>query len=446
MASPVRFGTDGIRGRFGDEITVDLAYRLGRAVAEVFGPSGRPVFVGYDTRESSPALASAVLAGLSDGAARGVNLGAFTTPGVAVIARARGGVGVVVSASHNPYYDNGLKVLGPGGGKLDHETEEAVADALHRAPARVGEDVDAPAIDDTAEHEYVAHLRSHVSSDLSALRLVVDCANGAASHVAHELYESTGARVTVINDRPDGRNINLESGSTHVAGLAAAVVEAGADLGLAFDGDADRLVAVDERGAVRDGDDLMVLFALDMLEGGGLDGGMAVTTMSNLGLHRALAAREVDVVETDVGDRNVLLALEERAWRFGGEQSGHLIFRDRSPTGDGLLTGLLLCDLVARRGSLYDQAEAAWRRVPQALVNVARERYDDDAVRGLFSAVVAEHGVGLDDVRLVIRPSGTEPVVRVMVEALDADVVDTFVARLRAQHPVEPPKGEKTPE
>ncbi|HEV2427984.1 MAG TPA: phosphoglucosamine mutase, partial [Acidimicrobiales bacterium] len=203
------------------------------------------------------------------------------------------------------------------------------------------------------------------------------------------------------------------------------------DIGLAFDGDADRLVAVDAQGGVRDGDDLMVLFALDMIEGGGLGGGLAVTSMTNLGLHRALATREVDIVETDVGDRNVLLALEERDWRFGGEQSGHLIFRDRSPTGDGLLTALLLCDLVVRRGPLHVQAEAAWRRVPQALVNVARERYDDDAVRGLFSAVVDERGVGLDDVRLVIRPSGTEPVVRVMVEALDADVVDEFVARLR---------------
>jgi phosphoglucosamine mutase len=435
VATPVLFGTDGIRGRYGEAITTDLAYRLGRAVAAVFAPSpDAPVVVGYDTRESSPALASAVLAGLADGGAPGVDLGVFTTPGVAVIARARGGVGVVVSASHNPYYDNGLKVLGPGGGKLDHATEEAVAAAMDAAPAPGDRRIVEPALDADAESQYVAHLRAHVPTDLSSLRLVLDCANGAASHVAPGLFAATGAAVAVMNAAPDGRNINLECGSTHVAGLVQAVRASGADLGLAFDGDADRLVAVDERGGVRDGDDLMVLFALDLLEGGGLGGGLAVTSMTNLGLHRALAARDVAIVETDVGDRNVLLALEERDWRLGGEQSGHLIFRDRSPTGDGLLTSLLLCDLVVRRGPLHAQAEAAWRRVPQALVSVARDRYDDESVRGLFAAVVDERGVGLDDVRLVIRPSGTEPVVRVMVEALDADVVDEFVARLRDAH------------
>jgi phosphoglucosamine mutase len=427
----VRFGTDGIRGRFGDEITLDLAYRLGRAVAAVF-PA--PVFVGYDTRESSPPLAGAVLAGLADGGAAGVNLGYFTTPGVAVVARQRGGVGVVVSASHNPYYDNGLKVLGEGGGKLDHATEQAVEAELNRAAPPGRDRFEAPPVDATAEREYVAHLRELVPRDLSSLHLVIDCANGAASHVAHELFAATGARLTMIHDQPDGHNINESCGSTHIESLVAAVREHHADLGLAFDGDADRLVAVDATGEVRDGDDLMVLFALDLVDRTGLEGGLVVTTMSNLGLHRALSAREVVVVETDVGDRNVLLALEERAWTFGGEQSGHLIFRNLSPTGDGLLTGLLLCDLVVRRGALYDLAEAAWHRVPQALVNVARDRYDDAAVRALFRAVVAEYGVDEDEVRLLIRPSGTEPLVRVMVEALDERVVTEFTTRLRREH------------
>jgi phosphoglucosamine mutase len=431
MAMAVRFGTDGIRGRFGDEITLDLAYRLGRAVADVFP---LPVFVGYDTRESSPPLATAVLAGLADGGATGVNLGYFTTPGVAVIARQRGGVGVVVSASHNPYYDNGLKVLGPGGGKLDHTTERAVEAALNRAAAPEREPGDALAIDATAEGEYVAHLRAVVPDDLSSLHLVIDCANGAASHVAHELFAASGARLTMIHDHPDGHNINAASGSTHVESLVTAVRDHGADLGLAFDGDADRLVAVDATGVVRDGDDLMVLFVLDLLDRTGLEGGLVVTSMSNLGLHRALSAREVTVVETDVGDRNVLLALEERGWDFGGEQSGHLLFRNLSPTGDGLLTGLLLCELVVRRGALFDLAEAAWHRVPQALVNVARDRYDDAAVRALFDAVVTEYLVDADDVRLLIRPSGTEPLVRVMVEALDANVVAAFTSRLRRDH------------
>ncbi|MGC8509400.1 MAG: phosphoglucosamine mutase [Acidimicrobiales bacterium] len=428
MNVTVRFGTDGIRGRAEDEITVDLAYRLGRAVAQVFD---RPAFVGHDTRESSPPLAAAVLTGLADGGAIGVNLGVLPTPGVAVVARARGGVGVVVSASHNPYYDNGLKVLGPGGAKLDLATEAALADALARVAGPSSAWRDAPDVDPTAEALYVAHLRVLVPDDLSSLHLVVDCANGAASHVAHELFVATGARVTMLHDRPDGRNINEGCGSTNVRDLVAAVRASGADLGLAFDGDADRLVAVDAGGTVRDGDDLMVLFARDMATRGVLRGGVVVTTMSNLGLRRALGAAGVEVVETDVGDRHVLREIEERSWNFGGEQSGHLIFTDLAPTGDGLLTGLLLAELVTRRGPLEEQASDAWTRVPQTLVNVAREEYEDAAARRLFDEVRARFAVGPDDWRLVVRPSGTEPVVRVMIEALEAGLVEEFAAALR---------------
>jgi phosphoglucosamine mutase len=428
MAVPVRFGTDGIRGRVGDEITNDLAYRLGRAVASVFDAV---VFVGYDTRESSPELASAVLAGLVDGGATGVNLGCFTTPGVAVIAQQRGGVGIVVSASHNPYFDNGLKVLGVGGAKLDLATEEAVARALNAAPNAPVESFDEPEVDRFAERDYERHLRALVPGDLSSLRLVVDCANGAASHIAGELFAATGATVTMLHDRPDGRNINEGCGSTHVEDLVAAVLEHGADLGLAFDGDADRLIAVDGRGVVRDGDDLMVLFALDLTDHDRLGGGLAVTSMSNLGLHRALAGYGITTIETDVGDRNVLLALEERSWPFGGEKSGHLIFRDFAPTGDGLLTGLLVADLVVRRGPLFEQANAAWQRVPQELISVAREIYDDAAVRELYEELMASFEVATDDVRLIIRPSGTEPVIRVMVEALNEEFVKEFTTHLR---------------
>ncbi len=440
MSVAVRFGTDGIRGRAEGEITVDLAYRLGRAVAEVFD---RPAFVGHDTRESSPPLAAAVLAGLAAGGANGVNLGVLPTPGVAVVARERAGVGVVVSASHNPYYDNGLKVLGPGGAKLDLATEAALADALARVAAPVAAWPDSPAVDPTGELLYVEHLRALVPDDLSSLRLVVDCANGAASHVAHELFVATGASVTMLHDRPDGRNINAGCGSTDVRDLVAAVVASGADLGLAFDGDADRLVAVDALGTVRDGDDLMVLFARDMAAREVLRGGVVVTSMSNLGLRRALDATGVQVVETDVGDRHVLAEIEERSWNFGGEQSGHLIFADLAPTGDGLLTGLLLAELVTRRGPLDEQARDAWTRVPQALVNVAREEYEDAAVRRLFDEVRARFAVGPDDWRLVVRPSGTEPVVRVMVEALEAGLVEEFAAALRERFA--PPRGADSP-
>lgn len=429
MVMAVRFGTDGIRGRASDEITVDLAYRLGRAVASVFSV---PVYVGYDTRESSPALAAAVLTGLRDGGANGVNLGYFTTPGVAVIAQQRRGVGVVVSASHNPYYDNGLKVLGVGGAKLDHATEAAVESALNVAEGAPSSDFDVVAIDETAERHYVEHLRFLAPADLSSLFIVVDCANGAASHVAHELFASTGARLLTIHDQPDGRNINEGSGSTNVESLVEAVRASGADLGLALDGDADRLIAVDAEGTVRDGDDLMVLFALDRLARGTLGGGVVVTSMSNLGLYRALDNAGVEIEETDVGDRNVLLALEEKSWILGAEQSGHVIFRDLAPTGDGLLTGLLLAELIVRRGPLAELAGAAWRRVPQELFSVSVEHFSDDVVQELFNELLEFYAVARNDVRLLVRPSGTEPVVRIMIEALNAEFVEVFSERLKS--------------
>ena len=424
----VRFGTDGIRGRAYEEISLDLAYRLGRAVGTVFSV---PVYVGYDTRESSPVLALAVLAGLADAGAQGHNLGVFTTPGVAVIAQRRGGAGIVVSASHNPYHDNGLKVLGVGGAKLDFATEAAVEHQLNAAPGPGREHFDDVAVDVAAEHEYVEHLRSLVPGDLSSLHLVLDCANGAASHVAHELFEATGARVTTLHDSPNGININLRCGSTHPEDLRAAVVELGADLGLAFDGDADHLIAVDAAGALRNGDDLAVLFSLDRHSRGEL-GGLVVTVMSNLGVHRALGEQGVEIIETDVGDRNILAALEERSWNFGAEQSGHLIFRHLSPTGDGLLTGMLVADMVARGGPLADQCDAAWQRVPQDLINIAADDYDDFAVREMFEEECELMKVGDGEVRLLIRPSGTEPLVRVMVEALDESFVASFARRLRS--------------
>ncbi len=429
MSTPVYFGTDGIRGRADDEITDELAYRLGWAVAKVFAV---PVFVGYDTRESSPTLGAAVLTGLRDGGAHGVNLGYFTTPGVAVIAQQRGGVGVVVSASHNPYYDNGLKVLGLGGAKLDLDTEAAVERALAAAPCPTSGEFVAGPIDASAEHDYVRHLRRLAPADLSALSLVVDCANGAASRVAHELFASTGAIVHTIHDQPDGHNINAGAGSTHVASLVETVLASGADLGLALDGDADRLIAVDAEGTVRDGDDLMILFALDRLERGMLGGGVVVTSMSNFGLHRALGGANVEVEETSVGDRNVLLELEEKSWSLGGEQSGHIIFRDIAPTGDGLLTGLLLAELVLRRGPLAEIAEAAWRRVPQELFNVPTDRFNNDVVQELFDELLATYDIDRTDVRLLVRPSGTEPVMRIMVQALNAEFVELFFERLKS--------------
>ncbi len=427
----VHFGTDGIRGRADDEITPAVAYRLGVAVARVFG--AQPVIIGYDTRASSPALAAAAAAGASDAGAPVTNLGVVTTPGVAVVCEERRSVGIVVSASHNPYYDNGLKVLGVGGGKLDYPTEQALEAAL--AAVEDGpENFESLPIDDTAIAQYIDRLVAAVpAGSLNGLRIVLDCANGAASDIAPAVFRRLGADVDVLSASPDGTNINLNCGSTHPERLQERVRHSGADLGLAFDGDADRLVAVDDHGVVRDGDDLMVLFALDRHDRGVLGGALVVTSMSNLGLRRAMRNARISVIETDVGDRNVLLALEENGLFFGGEQSGHLIFRDLEPTGDGTLSGLLLCELVARTGRLSQLADDAWRRLPQQLLNVPAENFDTAVVDEVFAQHLDTFGVAGDDVRLLVRPSGTEPVVRIMVEASDGSFVDAFIDAVAAR-------------
>ena len=431
----VQFGTDGIRGVAGTEITTDLAYRLGRAVAKVFSAT---TFVGYDTRESSPSLALAALHGLRDGGVEAVNLGVFTTPGVACIAEERCGVGIVISASHNPYSDNGLKVFGLGGTKLDAGTEHAVAVALAEAPGPQSPTHDVP-IDRTALDQYLIRLTSrHADNAFAGLHIVLDCANGAASHIAPQFFRSLGARVDVVHAQPDGRNINELCGSTHPDDLQRAVVESGADIGLAFDGDADRLVAVDEAGVRRDGDDIMVLVALDMHQQGALGGSLVVTSMSNLGLRRAMSDAGIAIIETDVGDRNVLVALEEHDLPFGGEQSGHLIFRRELSTGDGIVSGRHVCELILRNGPLGTQANAAWSRAPQTLVNIPRDLYDATTTDAEIDSTLAAYGLNRGDVRLVIRPSGTEPLVRVMVESTQGDFVHALDRALRQRYGLHP--------
>ena len=374
------------------------------------------------------------MAGLRDGGAAAINLGVIATPAVAVIAEERGGVGVIVSASHNPWEDNGLKVLGCGGGKLDQATETAVSNALEVAPSHDGPFADVP-VDESGAEDSATRLISLFSPDaLSSLHIVVDCANGAGGRSAPSVLDALGARVTVLHNEPTGRNINDQCGSTHPQSLVAAVTELGADLGIALDGDADRLIAVDADGIVRDGDDLLAIFATDFAQRGVALPGVVLTTMSNWGVRRALEAQGLDVVETDVGDRHVLFAMEERGWPLGGEQSGHLIFADYSPTGDGLLTGLLLADLVARRGPLHLLADGSWHRVPQRLVNLPKDLYDDDATRILLDDELDRFSLGVDDVRIIIRPSGTEPVVRVMIEADNAELVESFCEKLLRLH------------
>jgi len=417
----VSFGTDGIRGAANTELTVEVAVALGRAAAAVLGRGSW--LVGADTRASSPMLVAALAAGLASEGADVVDLGVLPTPGVAYHAQARGCPAAVVSASHNRWGDNGIKLFASGGLKLSDALEKAVAANMRASdhpvppvPGRItrAEDPVVP---------YVAHLVASLEGRrLDGYVVVLDCANGAASEVAPLAFRATGADVLTIADAPDGTNINDGCGSTHPDALRDAVLAAGADVGLAFDGDADRVVAVGGDGSIVDGDRIIAICAADLRDRGRLRGdAVALTVMSNLGLRRSLDAQGIGVVETPVGDRYVLEVLERDDLALGGEQSGHVIFRDLATTGDGILTGLLLLDAVARSGrSLAVLGAGAMTRLPQVLRNVAvRDRgalggEPDPALAAAVAAAAAELG---DAGRVLLRPSGTEPLVRVMVEA-----------------------------
>src|SRR5580692_5529311 len=437
---PARFGTDGVRGVANEELTAELALALGRAAARVL-PA--PTFVvGRDTRRSGPLLQAAFSAGLAAEGADVVDLGVLPTPGVAAVAVLRKAPGAVISASHNPFGDNGIKLFSLLGTKLpidlereiERELEAIVADP-QRPPRRpTGHGVGVITVDPDAVAHYEDHLVDTIEGRrLDGLRIVVDCANGAASAIAPRVLAELGATVTALHVRPDGANINDKCGSTDPSELAEAVVAHEADLGLAFDGDADRVIAVDQHGTIVDGDVLLALFALDLAERGHLTGNtVAVTVMTNLGFRLAMEARGIAVCETDVGDRHVLAALDADGFTLGGEQSGHIIFRARSTTGDGILTGIALADLVQRAGrSLADLSTGLVERVPQILVNVPipqPERLAESAE--VWEAVVkAEAELGHSG-RVLLRPSGTEPLVRVMVEARLEAQADEVAAQL----------------
>lgn len=424
--APSTFGTDGIRGLANAELTPELAVALGRSAARVLGTDG--FVIGRDTRRSGPLVQAALAAGMASEGADVADAGVLPTPGVAYLCARRGMAGAVVSASHNPFFDNGVKLFAPGGTKLGEATEAAVSAELgqllgagdHKGPT--GPAVGWIELDAEGLEQYRAHLLGALEGRrLSGLRVVLDCARGAAASLAGTVFSELGADVVgVLADDPDGTNINLGCGSTHPRALQQAVVDQRADVGLAFDGDADRVVAVDERGGLVDGDQLLALFAPDLASRGQLPGaGVVVTVMANLGLHLAMAARDIAVREVPVGDRNVLVGLEEEGLALGGEQSGHIIFRERATTGDGMLTGLLLVDLVGRRGRTLGALVAeAMTRLPQALLNV--EVGDPAALSGaeqVWAAVAAASAELRSSGRVVVRASGTEPLVRVMVEA-----------------------------
>jgi phosphoglucosamine mutase len=452
------FGTDGVRGVAGSFLTAELALALGRAATEqagagrggaqsdsTLGASAPRVLIVRDTRESGEMLQAAVAAGVSAAGGEALLGGVLPTPAAPLLlGRYNFDLAAVLSASHNPYRDNGIKFFGRDGFKLDDDAEQAIEARVRELAAEQPPWADGPGGGAGREQQigrirelrgaaedYLRELHTRFQTlDLSGLDVLLDCANGATHHVAPEIFRRLGARVTAVADEPDGRNINDGCGSTHVADLAAQVLEGGHDVGFAFDGDGDRVLAVDREGAVVDGDELMALVALHLQREGKLGGGVAITVMTNYGFHAAMRSREVEVAVTQVGDRYVLQELRSRGWTLGGEQSGHIIDMRFNPTGDGIASALLT--LEALQGQDLSQRDAM-DKLPQRLVNVRVS--DREALAGAeeVNAAVQDAEQQLAGRgRVLVRPSGTEPLVRVMVEAPTEGEADDVCERLVA--------------
>jgi len=434
------FGTDGVRGLANGDLTVELAVRLAGAAATVLTTDvdgRRPVaVVGRDPRASGEMLEAAVTAGLTSSGVDVVSVGVLPTPAVAHLTGVYGAdLGVMISASHNPMPDNGIKIFAAGGHKLDDTVEDRIEEVLQGTGGLTrptGAGIGRTRVAADAIDRYLDHLASATAAPLTGLTVVVDCAHGAASRVAPAAYEAAGATVIAINADPDGLNINDECGSTHTEALQKAVLEHGADLGLAHDGDADRCLAVDASGALVDGDAIMAVLAVGMRESGSLHRNTLVATvMSNLGLHLAMREAEIDIVTVGVGDRYVLEELRRGRFSLGGEQSGHIVFPGHGTTGDGVLTGLRLMERMATTGIALSDLAAVMRSLPQVLVNVP---VSDKATVAASPAVAlaveeAERELGGAG-RVLLRPSGTEQLVRVMVEAADDTCARALADRL----------------
>jgi phosphoglucosamine mutase len=421
----VLFGTDGVRGVANKELTAELAYRLGQAGAHVLNRGARPrIVIGKDTRISGDMLECALMAGILSVGGDCVRAGVIPTPGLAFLARTAGCcAGAMISASHNPVSDNGIKFFAGDGFKLpdpvEEEIEALVLDERFCFPRPVGAEIGRIDVDGDCGERYLAFLKEQAGGlDLAGMKLVLDCANGAASFLAPRLFTDLGARVRALYSSPDGTNINESCGSTHPQALQRAVVEAEADLGLAFDGDADRLIAVDEQGHVVDGDQLILVCGLARQRRGALPGNrVVVSVMSNLGLREALRGAGIEVLETRVGDRYILEEMQRSQAVLGGEQSGHIIFLDRATTGDGLLTALELLATVRESQQPLSQLAGQMTRFPQVLVNVKVQ--NKHALHGHPVIAAAVRGAEqrlAGRGRILVRPSGTEPLVRVMGE------------------------------
>ncbi len=435
----LRFGTDGVRGVALTELTEQYAADLGYAAASVL--SLKHVVIGRDTRESGLVLQTALARGFVAGGATVELLGVSPTPAIAFAAAQRGCAGAAVTASHNPFSDNGIKIFGLGGIKLTDDQEQLIEAALANNSAK-SSGIESTSNSDAVVSESISAIDEYRKSieglvpnrAFADIRIVVDCANGAMSDVAPYVFAQLGATVIAIHCEPNGKNINAECGATYPQIVGEAVRLHQAAIGLAFDGDGDRVIGVDHVGNVVDGDHLLALAAIDMHERKVLDGnGVVVTVMTNAGFHEAMAKQGILVVTTPVGDRNVLIALEENKFALGGEQSGHIIYRKDATTGDGLLAGVRLVDLVRRKNvPLQKLAQDAMTSLPQVLINVRVESVASDLAAQFAQEIAAAerdlNGVG----RVLLRASGTEPLVRVMVEAQFEETANSVAQRLAA--------------
>ncbi len=438
------FGTDGIRGVVGENLTADLAFRTGQAIAAVLEEETgrRPVVViGKDTRISSDMLESALMAGICDLGGDVMPVGTIPTPAVAYLTmQEKADAGIVISASHNPYEHNGIKVFSGQGYKLSDALEERIeakilsdAPMKHRTREKIGRRHHGMR---QMKRDYIDFVASTIESDLAGLKILCDCANGAASSTAPELFGRFKAHTDFIHTQPDGVNINSRCGSTHLEDLSAQVAAGGYDIGVAFDGDADRCLLVDERGGVSDGDKVLAGCAQDMKRRGKLRGNTLVATvMSNLGLHEFCRNSGIDLICTDVGDRNVLEKMLEKDFRIGGEQSGHTIFTDVETTGDGEVTALQFLQVLARSGKSASELASVCAVYPQVLVNVAVPHSGGVKEKIMASAELAaavkreEEALG-ETGRVLVRPSGTEALIRVMVEAKSTNTAQEVADRL----------------
>ena len=431
------FGTDGVRGVANKDLTAELALDLSVAAAHILAEKGtfaghRPrAIVGRDTRVSGEFLEAAVVSGLASAGVDVYRVGVLPTPAVAHLVNVTGAdLGVMISASHNPMPDNGIKFFAKGGVKLDDALEDAIEARLNEPWERpVGNAVGRVVEDNTAAAKYLAHVIGTVDQKFSGLKIVIDGANGAASYVSPQAFRALGAEVIEVATSPDGFNINEGVGSTHIDQLAAKVLAEKADMGFAHDGDADRCLAVDHAGNIIDGDQIMAILALSMKERGLLSKNTVVATvMSNLGFMRAMKAAGVSVISADVGDRYVLEEMRQGDFNLGGEQSGHLILADHAETGDGVLTALHLTAAVKRSGRSLAELASVCTRYPQVLINVSG--VDRTRVGEMNSAVAAAESELGESGRVLLRPSGTEPVVRVMVEAAEVAVAERVALAL----------------